>query len=77
MAEQNINKRYEFYFGSLRLKLEDELWNISTDLFLATNQHSGPDTELKIGQFPAVFLAIITSYYLSPTWIPAHKKDLP
>ena len=56
MVGKKLNKRYEFYFGGLRLKLEGELKNISIVLFLATNQHSGPDTKLKVGQFPAVFL---------------------
>ena len=56
MVEQKLNKRYEFYFGGLRLKLEGALGNIILFCFdLVTNQHSGPDTELKVGHFPAVF----------------------
>ena len=52
VVEQKLNtgKCYEFHFGG------GELRNISIVLFLATNQHSGPDTELKVGQFPAMFL---------------------
>ena len=53
MVEQKLNKRCEFYFGSLRLKLEGKLGNISIVLVFL---HSGPDTELRVGQFPAVFL---------------------
>ena len=50
MVEQKLNKRLEFYFGG------GELRNMSIVLFLATNQHSGPDTKLKVRQFLAMFL---------------------
>ena len=46
---------FVFIFGAERLKTDSKIRIIIID-FLCTNQHSGPDTELQVGQVFAVFL---------------------
>ena len=46
---------FVFILGAERLKTDGKIRSI-VDFFFWTNQHSGPDTELKVGQVVAVFL---------------------